>query len=278
MHGNERILLFIPMYNCERQIPRVIDQLTPELAKIFDEVIIIDNRSRDRGQQTAIEKLKDLPTLRAKLFVNDANYGLGGSHKVAFDYALSHGFDYCVVLHGDDQGRITDLVDLIAEGAHREHDCLLGARFMQGSQLVGYSVFRTLGNGVFNIFYSMVSGRRIRDLGAGLNLYSVKALENRHYLRHADDLTFNYHMILQSIADGWRICFFPISWREDDQVSNVKLFRQAFKVLGILLEYAVRRKQFLQRDHSNRPGLPYTATVLFEHATPPGVTPPGRAA
>ena len=36
---------------------------------------------------------------------------------------------------------------------------------------------------------------RIDDLGAGLNLYSVKALADRQYLRNADDLTFNYHMI-----------------------------------------------------------------------------------
>jgi dolichol-phosphate mannosyltransferase len=267
----ERILLFIPMYNCERQIPRVIHQLTPDLSKFFDEIIIIDNRSRDQSQRAAIEALEDLPQRPARLFVNDENYGLGGSHKVAFDYALAHGFDYCVVLHGDDQGRITDLVDLIATGAHREVDCLLGARFMRGSKLAGYSAFRTLGNKVFNSLYSLVSGQRIFDLGAGLNLYSVSALANGHYRRHADDLTFNYYMILQSIADDWRIRFFPILWREDDQISNVQLFRQAFKVLGIALLYALRRKQFLREDHSERPGQSYTAAVLFENTARPGV-------
>jgi hypothetical protein len=79
-------------------------------------------------------------------------------------------------------------------------------------------------------------------------------------------------MILQSIADGWRIRFFPILWREDDQVSNVKLFRQASRVLGIALAYAFRRKQFLQSDHSSQPGRTYGTSVLFENATSPGTT------
>jgi glycosyltransferase involved in cell wall biosynthesis len=267
---SERILLFIPMYNCERQIPRVISQLTPEISHLFHEVIIVDNRSPDGSRQAAIEALKLVHQIPAKLLENNENYGLGGSHKVAFDYALAHGFDYCIVLHGDDQGRISDLADLMADGSHRTVDCLLGARFMRGSQLAGYSTFRTLGNRAFNLFYSLVSGKRIYDLGAGLNMYSVKALADRRYRRHADDLTFNYHMILQSIADGWRIRFFPILWREDDQVSNVKLFRQASRVLGIALEYAFRRQQFLRRDHSRQPGRDYNASVLFENAAPPG--------
>ena len=262
---SERVLLFIPMYNCERQISRVIRQLIPTMHRLFSEIIIIDNRSTDESQRVAIETLKQFPELPAKVLVNRENYGLGGSHKVAFNYALNHNFDYCVVLHGDDQGRVADLADLVAKGSHRTVDCLLGARFMKGSQLDGYSVFRTLGNRVFNQLYSIVAGQSIRDLGSGLNLYFVQTLANRSYLRNPDDLTFNYYMILRSIADGWRIRFFPISWREEDQISNVKLFRQAFRVLSIALEYAFDRKQFLYKDCSRQSGQSYSATVIFEN-------------
>jgi dolichol-phosphate mannosyltransferase len=262
---SERVLLFIPMYNCERQISRVIRQLIPTMDRLFSEIIIIDNRSTDESQRVAIETLKQFPELPAKVLVNHENYGLGGSHKVAFNYALNHNFDYCVVLHGDDQGRVADLVDLVGKGLHRTVDCLLGARFMKGSQLNGYSVFRTLGNRVFNQLYSVVAGQSIRDLGSGLNLYFVQTLADRSYLRNPDDLTFNYYMILRSIADGWRIRFFPISWREEDQISNVKLFRQAFRVLSIALEYAFDRKQFLYKDCSRQSGQSYSATVIFEN-------------
>ena len=91
----EKILVFIPMYNCEKQIGRVIDQLTGEIRPYIDEAIIINNRSTDNGETVALEKLKNLNTdLTIKLLRNDENYGLGGSHKVAFKYAIENSFDY----------------------------------------------------------------------------------------------------------------------------------------------------------------------------------------
>lgn len=38
----DKILLFIPMYNCEKQIVRVLDQLTEEVCKYLSEVIIVN--------------------------------------------------------------------------------------------------------------------------------------------------------------------------------------------------------------------------------------------
>ena len=53
----------------------------------------------------------------------DQNYGLGGSHKVAFGYAAAHGYEHLVVLHGDDQGAIVDLLPILdvykRQGLHR---------------------------------------------------------------------------------------------------------------------------------------------------------------
>lgn len=263
--SSERILLFIPMYNCEPQIPRVIAQLTPEVRELLAGVIVVDNRSTDQGQAAAIRALEgvggDLP---CKVLMNDDNYGLGGSHKVAFNYAIDNGFDYCIVLHGDDQGSIKDLLPRLIAGEHREVDYLLGARFLPESRLTGYSPLRTLGNHVFNLIYSAVAGARIHDLGSGLNIYAVPSLKDRSYLRHANDLTFNYHMILHGIAAKKRIRFFPLEWREDDQISNVKMFRQTLQVAAIAKECALHRARYLEADYSNRPGLTYTSTVVFD--------------
>lgn len=47
---------------------------------------------------------------------------------------------------------------------------------------------------------------------------------------------FNYVMILASHYYKHDIIFYPVSWREDDQVSNVKMVNQAVTVLkGIWL-------------------------------------------
>ena len=196
----ERIMVFVPMYNCERQIGRVLKQFDIPTRQWFEEIVVVDNRSADRSVAAATAELRALHGLRRTLLQNEENYGLGGSHKVAFNYALDHGFDYCVVLHGDDQGNIQELLPLLRAGLHRRHDCLLGARFMLGSRLEGYSAFRTFGNYVYNGLFSLVCRRMLYDLGSGLNLYRTSYLADRHYRRFGNDLTFNYYAILAAVA------------------------------------------------------------------------------
>ncbi len=260
---SNRILLFIPAYNCAPQIPRVIGQLDSDVQDLITEVIVVNNRSTD-DTEAAAEAALSASGVKSKVLRNDNNYGLGGSHKVAFNYARENGFDYCIVLHGDDQGNIQDLLPLLKAGKHQEADCLLGARFMKGSRLRGYSPFRTFGNHVFNLIYSMASGRLIQDLGSGLNVYNVRKLDDAFYLKCANDLTFNYHMLLRSISAAWRIQFFPLEWREDDQLSNVKLVRQAFRVLGIALAYAFNRSNYLATDYAQPYREGYPSTVIFD--------------
>jgi glycosyltransferase involved in cell wall biosynthesis len=243
------ILLFIPSYNCERQIVRVLRQLDDTVRSHFDEVIVVNNRSTDGTEFAALSEIKRIGDPRIKLLRNRENYGLGGSHKVAFDYAIAQSYEYVAVLHGDDQGNVRDLVSYIERGTHLDVDCLLGARFHPASSLVGYSIVRKLGNRVFNALFSLVARRRLYDLGAGLNLYRTEILKDQFYKGFSDDLTFNYCMILAHCHYRHRIVFVPIEWREDDQISNVRLFRQAVRSLGLLARFAVSPQRFTHTDH-----------------------------
>ncbi len=260
----ERILLFIPCYNCEKQIVRVIKQLHGEIMQHLSEVIFVNNRSTDNTESAIQTALEAEPLcIPAKIMRNNENYGLGGSHKVAFNYAQENGFDYVIVLHGDDQGSISDLLPCIRDGVYRNHDCVLGARFMKGSKLQGYSRFRTFGNVVYDLLFSAVIGKMVYDLGSGLNLYSVNMLQDGFYKKYKDNLMFNYCMVLGSAYKKLRMKFVPISWREDDQVSNVKMVSQALTVLGLLASFLFNRRRFVQRDHRDRMVAQYAATVVF---------------
>lgn len=258
----EKLLLFIPGYNCEKQIIRVLNQLDNSITSYFTEIIVVNNRSTDNTEQVVIEWMESHKEIPLKLFRNDENYGLGGSHKVAFRYAMDNGFDYVVVLHGDDQGNIHDLLPVLKKNIYKKYDCCLGARFMKGSRLQGYSKFRTLGNIVYDILFSLVCRFNIKDLGSGLNLYSVKMLKNKFFLRYPDNLMFNYCMVMAIQYYKQKALFFPISWREDDQVSNVKLFNQAKRVLGMLASYMLNRKKFIKKELRDIHRADYTAKVI----------------
>jgi len=246
-----RILVFIPAYRCEAQITRVIDQFDARVTPWIDTVLVVDNRSPDNTLEAAIARGREKAG--------------GPPHTPPFRYAIEQGFDYLVVLHGDDQADIHDLIPQLEAGAHAQADCLLGARFMPGSRLKGYSWFRTFGNRVYNALFSLVAMRRIYDLGSGLNMYRLAAFRDFYYKPFPDDLTFNYAMLLASYDRRQQVRFFPISWREDDQVSNVRLFRQAFKVLGILGGYFLRRGRFLATDMRAKPFEAYTGQIQHRH-------------
>ena len=260
---SEKILVFIPMYNCEKQISRVLAQFSPDIFPLLTEIIVVDNGSCDQSLNAAKKVIEKTPGVKIQLLLNNENYGLGGSHKVAFNYAIKHQFDFIIVLHGDDQGTIHDLVPYLRRGAHRDYDCFLGARFMRESRLDGYSKFRVLGNRIYNILYSLVSGKKLYDLGSGLNIYKTSFLKRLEYDHFSDDLTFNYYAILATVAKKASFRFFPISWREDDQVSNVKLFRQSIIGLKILSEFLFDKESLIKTDHS-RSNLqkPYTANKI----------------
>lgn len=231
------ILLFIPAYNCEKQIVRVLDSLDEKVMAYISEVIVVNNRSTDGTEEAVKEYQRTHTYLPLKLLRNGDNYGLGGSHKVAFSYALKHKFDYVIVLHGDDQGDIHDFLPVLKKEIYRGYDCVLGARFMLQSRLEGYSLFRTVGNIVYNFLYAIGVKQRVFDLGSGLNMYDVKMLRDKYYLRFPDNLMFNCTMLLASSYYNQTIRFFPISWRETDQVSNVKMASQSLKTLELLFNY-----------------------------------------
>lgn len=264
MKKRDRILLWIPMYNCEQQIVRVLEQLKGESETYIDKVILVNNRSVDHGEQAVMNYLCNHQFhFPIELLRNDKNYGLGGSHKVAFQYAIDHKFDYIITLHGDDQGHIADIMPWIKNGIYRRYDCLLGSRFLKGSKLVGYSKFRTFGNKVYNLIFSIAVRQRIYDLGAGLNMYKVDMLKDLHYIKFADNLTFNYFGVLALHYYHQTYRFFPIVWSEYDQVSNVKMFSQAISTLKMVMQFLCSEKRFFEKDHRETKVRKYTAKTIY---------------
>ncbi|MEA5050208.1 MAG: glycosyltransferase family 2 protein [Oscillospiraceae bacterium] len=250
----DRILLFIPMYNCEKQIPRVLAQLQGGAARYITAAIVVNNRSTDASEQAVTDYLRAhaLP-VPVSLLRNDDNYNLGGSHKVAIQYALDNGYDYLIVFHGDDQGRLDDFLPLLESGEYRACDAVLGSRFMRGSVTPGYSAGRRLGNHVFNALFSVMTLRRVRDIGAGLNLYRTAVFADGVHLRFYDSLIFNCQSLLYLYDRKRRVRFCPISWREEDQISNAKPFRQARQIFRMLLRYVFARRSLFTQDFRAKP-------------------------
>lgn len=262
----DKILVFIPTYNCENEISFTLDQLlSDEIKNFISEVLVVDNRSQDNTLKTVQNYIKNSENfLPITILENKENYGLGGSHKVAIKYAKQNEFDYLITLHGDNQGKIIDILPYLKNETYKDYDCLLGSRFMKQSKLINYAKFRIFGNRVFNIIYSVVSRKKLKDLGSGLNMYKVSIFNDDWWIKTKDNLTFNYEMILCSCYLKHRILFFPITWEEAGQRSNVKMVKQSFTTLKIALSYLFGKKRFVTKDKRLNKNYKYESQIIIK--------------
>lgn len=218
-----KILVAIPAYNCERQIERVLSGFDQKLLDRVEKVIVIDDRGKDNTASVAQQAIDKLGLSKVEVVQNDRNLGLGGSHKMAFLHGEMMGADYVAILHGDNQAKTKELHHLIDEAEmNPELGAILGCRFMAGSKLVGYDWKRIWGNRVINLVYSVMALRPSLDLGSGLNLFRLKDLSDHRYLGFDDRMTFNIDLLLDYYGKKTPLKFVPITWSEEDQVSNAR--------------------------------------------------------
>lgn len=240
-------LLFIPAYNCQNQIIKVIQSLQQHnVEKYFSEILIINNQSTDNTEQNAIEACKLLTNINIKVLTNNNNYSLGGTQKVAFNYAIEHNFDYVAILHGDNQGDIKDLLLHINHGAY-DYDQFLGSRFNWKSRCIGYAKVRIIGNYCVNLYASLMLKHIIKDTGSGLNMYKVKSLDPQYYMSFPNSLNFNIYLLLSAIHKKQKIFFFSLTWKEDGSPSNARVIRQALEILKVFFQYRLIGEKLFQK-------------------------------
>lgn len=247
-----KVLLAIPCYNCEKQITRVLDEIDNKLLERVKEIAVIDNGSKDNTVKTALG-YKKTGKLGKKLHIyqNVDNYNLGGTHKVAFLKAEKMDYTHVIILHGDNQAKSNEANILIdyAE-SHPKQQTVLGSRFNKKSTLIGYDTKRIVGNKVLNTIYSLLTLRRCEDLGSGLNLFALSDLDKSKYLQFADKLTFNYELLLDLIRRKRNFAYVPITWREEDQVTNARNLNIFKTAIVNLLQWRFGKKYDKQVDEN----------------------------
>ncbi len=239
--GSTKTVLAIFAYNCEKQIGRVLSEIDGSLLERVDKVIVIDNQSLDGTYKRAGLEISKINSAQFLLHQNPVNVGLGGSHKVAFKKAQELGAEYLAILHGDHQARAQELHILLDQAkSNPDAAAILGSRFMINSKRQGYSLLRTIGNFGLNIIYTVLSGRMTKDLGSGINVFKV--LPESRLTNCSNGFTFNMDLLLNYYSANERVIFVPISWYEEDQVSNAKTFKVGWTALKTVLKWRISQR------------------------------------
>jgi glycosyltransferase involved in cell wall biosynthesis len=164
-------LVFVPAWNEEANLPRVLDSLHEVLPDA--DVLVVDDGSTD--DTVAVARAHG--ALVASL---GANHGLRFGIAAGYRYALENGYSYCGRVDADGQHPPRELARLLVLVRSGACDVAVGSRFVSGEGYPAYrylpSRARRLGTAILRRAMKLALGRSFGDATSGLWAVNADAL------------------------------------------------------------------------------------------------------
>ena len=236
-----KFLIFIPAYNVEKQIPRVLKKIPFHLLKeYYIHILIIEDCSKDNTKKVVEDCLKnDKNNNLIQLIKNEKNHGYGGVQKIAFNYAIKNNFDFVIMLHGDDQYEAEMLPKFISNLLNNDVDAVFGSRFINPRDPLkgGMPLNRYIGNRVVTFIQNFIVGTKMTEFHSGYRSYKIEVLKKINFEKYTNDFYFDSEIIIQMFKSKFVIKEIPIATIYGDEISNLNPIPYGIKVLIITIKH-----------------------------------------
>ncbi|HEX5983694.1 MAG TPA: glycosyltransferase [Solirubrobacterales bacterium] len=222
-----KVSVVVPAMNEERNIGHVLSELPEGL----HEVILVDGNSQDNTVEAARQAYPDIRV------TTQSGRGKGDAFRTGFAAVTGN---LVVMLDADgsaDPAEIPRFVEALEAGA----DFAKGSRYMEGGGSADITKLRSLGNSVLSGTANMLHGTEFTDLCYGYNAFWARCLP----FISLDVPGFEVETLinLRMASAGMKIVEVPSYEKERiSGDSNLKTFRDGFRVLGTIFKEARRRR------------------------------------
>jgi glycosyltransferase involved in cell wall biosynthesis len=238
-----KIIAVLPAYNAERTLAATLADVP---AGAVDEVILVDDGSRDRTAQVARE-------MGLTVIEHPHNRGYGGNQKTCYRHALEHGADIVVMIHPDYQydGRVIPAACSFIELGIC--DIVLGSRIRSRKEALagGMPLYKYLANRALTLIENCALGQNLADFHSGFRVYRRAVLERIPFERNSDGFVFDTQLLVQAVRLCYRLGDVPVPVRYFSEASSINFkrsVRYGFATLGMVALYCLDR---LGIYHSN---------------------------
>jgi len=200
-----KMLIIIPAYNEEENLPGVIEDLKDHLDEIdMNHIVIIDDGSID--QTTEVAK-----SLGATVITFPYNLGIGGAVQTGFLYAAQNDYEIVLRCDGDGQHRADQISRLIEPVLTGRVDVVIGSRFLV-EKSYDTPFLRNIGIKLFSVINSVIIGQKITDSTSGFRAYNRKAIKflAKHY---PQDYPEPEALVILK-KNGFRLAEVPVEMRQ----------------------------------------------------------------
>ena len=163
----KNIYLVVPAFNEEKTVSQIIEGIADEGYN----VILVDDGSRDKTLDLAIESKKKYPN---QIFVvsHVINRGLGAALKTGMMVALNKGAKYIVTFDADGQHEIKDIPKVCKPLQDGEADVVIGARPFEDMP-----ISKSFANIIMNSLTLLFYGKNVKDSQSGLRAFTAHAAD-----------------------------------------------------------------------------------------------------
>jgi glycosyltransferase involved in cell wall biosynthesis len=198
MYFKKKIVVVMPAYNAAQTVTKTVDEVHEQ--GIVDEIILVDDRSRDNTVAVASS------LLGVHVHMHERNTGYGGNQKTCYRLALDAGADIVIMLHPDYQYTpklIPAMASIIANGLH---PCVLGSRILGNYSLRGgMPLWKYVANRFLTAAENILLGAKLSEYHTGYRAFSREILETLDLSKNSDDFVFDNQMLAQILWHGFTI-------------------------------------------------------------------------
>ncbi len=271
MADKKRVLIFIVSYNAENFIQKVLARIPNEVwnnEAYSAEVLVIDDQSTDDTVPQTLEYIGQHPENKITVLSNPQNLGYGGNQKLGYHYALNHGFDVVVLLHGDGQYAPELLDEMICPIIQDEADVTFGSRMIHKQDALkgGMPLYKWLGNQFLTFLQNRMLGSHLAEFHTGYRAYSTQVFRDIRFEYNSNYYDFDTDIIIQMLDTGQRIKEIPIPTYYGDEISYVNGLLYAFKIIATTIRSRIVKLNVLydlRFDYSFNPNEFYSLKLGY---------------
>ncbi|MGB9594633.1 MAG: glycosyltransferase family 2 protein [Candidatus Poribacteria bacterium] len=213
-----KICIIIPGYNESRMIGQVVTNAH----KIIDDIVVIDDGSKDNTAQISKDS-------GAYVIKHEVNKGKGAALRTGFQYAVEKGYDAVITMDSDGQHDPNDIPNFLDALEKIGSGIIIGSRMGDISTM---PLIRRCTNKLTSFTASRIAHQKIEDSQSGFRLITTDVLKTVK-LETAGFETES-EILIKASKVGFRIVSVPIKTIYGEEKSKIKPLRDTYRFLRLL--------------------------------------------
>jgi len=217
-----KVTIVIPMYNEEKGIPKVLDNIKDVMSESsWDyEIIAVDDGSSDKTAEI-VQQQEEI-----KLIQHNENRGYGAALKTGIRRASG---DIIVITDADGtypNDKIPEMLSYIGD-----YDMVVGARI---GESVKIPLLRKPAKAILAYLANFLAETKIPDLNSGLRAFK-KEVVMKYFPILPPGFSFTTTITLAMLSNGYAVKYIPINYHEREGKSKIRPIRDTYNFILLII-------------------------------------------